>query len=456
MYKDEIKELRSVLGSHIAVINLLLMTQTVRSITVAENEREQMVCGLESKILAHKRLLEGVKGHVEVSFGNQLETKIHLQDQTALLESLGGKTDNANERLENQDAILQAIQTTVTNTRVQTTSVLTIATNILALVTSGVANIQLIMRQLSRIFEPFTRLTKDMRESMSKLMLLFSGIYNSLQRIEARLPMRLNLPIVQFTDALGDTMALPYQLCQQWPTFKMMIGVIFNDKQGKSRAETGQYLIMNARGGRLLREISWQHAIKQDDHLSMSMILNELDAKDGICPFPSCKASLSGVQVENGGQTCLECGRWAVLTPRKSTPSGPTNRSSGNLFNDESMSGWDATSDRDSKEKLFEQKLREDSEEDKEDIEVYRQVHVQTTTTLPIYSISAGIYPPNADRTPLQFAVQNHGKEMIKCLLGGKNDVKAVFGIIQDTPFFTNSLQGWRERDNRPPPSVRS
>ncbi|KAH8772220.1 ankyrin repeat-containing domain protein [Hyaloscypha sp. PMI_1271] len=225
----------------------------------------------------------------------------------------------------------------------------------------------------------------------------------------------------------------------------MMIGMIFNDKQGKSRVETGQYLIMNARGGRLLREISWQHAIKQDDHLSMSMILNELDAKDGICPFPSCKASLSGVQVKNGGQTCLECGRWAVLTPRKSTPSGPTNRSSGNLFDDESMSGWDATSDRDSKEKLFEQKLREDSEEDKEDIEVYRQVHVQTTTTLPIYSISAGIYPPNADKTPLQFAVQNHDKEMIKCLLGGKNDVNAVFGIIQHTPLQIACRDGEKE-----------
>jgi hypothetical protein len=106
IYKDEIKELRSILGSRVAVINLLLMTQTVRSIIVAENEREQIACGLESKILAHKRLLEGVKSHVEVSIGNQLEMKIHLQDQTALLESLGGKTDNANEHLENQEAVL--------------------------------------------------------------------------------------------------------------------------------------------------------------------------------------------------------------------------------------------------------------------------------------------------------------------------------------------------------------
>jgi hypothetical protein len=304
------------------------------------------------------------------------------------------------------------------------------------------------MRELSRIFELFARLTKDMRESMSKLMLLFSGIYNSLQRIEALLPMRLNLPIVQFTDALGDTMALPYQLCQQWSTFKMMISVIFNDKKGKSRVETGQYLIMNARGGRLLRETSWQHAIKQDDHLSMSMILNELDAKDGVCPFPSCKASLSGVQVKNGGRTCLECGRWAVLTPRKSTPSGPTNLSSGSLFNDKSMSEWDTTSDRDSKEKLLEQKFGEDSEEDKEDIEVYRQVHVQTTTSLLIYSISAGICPPNADRThrtPLQFAVQNRDKGMIKSLLEEKIDVNAVFGIIQHTPLQIACGEGEKE-----------
>lgn len=53
MYKDDVVELRSILGSHVATINLLLMTQTVRSITMAENKRAKVACGLEKKIMAH-------------------------------------------------------------------------------------------------------------------------------------------------------------------------------------------------------------------------------------------------------------------------------------------------------------------------------------------------------------------------------------------------------------------
>jgi hypothetical protein len=131
--------------------------------------KEQIVYGLESKILTHQRLLEGVKGHVEISLGNQLETNTHLQYQSAVLESLGGKADNATERLKNQEAVLQAIQAIVTNTQVQTTSILATVTNILALVPSSVVNLQPIIRQLSTIFELLNGFTKDMREFISGL-----------------------------------------------------------------------------------------------------------------------------------------------------------------------------------------------------------------------------------------------------------------------------------------------
>ncbi|CZR63117.1 uncharacterized protein PAC_13014 [Phialocephala subalpina] len=174
MYKDEIKELRSILGIHVATINLLLITQTVRSITMVENEREQIVCGLESKILAHQRLLEDVKRHVEISLGNQLETKIHLQDQSTVLESLGGKADNANEHLENQEAVLQAIQTTVTNTQVQTTSILTTATDIMAILTSGVVHeryarihVQAYAAILRNLQKPSTNRSRSSNETQS-------------------------------------------------------------------------------------------------------------------------------------------------------------------------------------------------------------------------------------------------------------------------------------------------
>ncbi|KAF2731098.1 hypothetical protein EJ04DRAFT_526375 [Polyplosphaeria fusca] len=71
---------------------------------------------------------------------------------------------------------------------------------------------------------------------------------------------------------------------------------------------------MNARDGRLLQERSWQHAVKQDDHLSMSFVIENLATKPGHCPFPTCQASTNSVEILNGGRTCRTCGRWSQLT----------------------------------------------------------------------------------------------------------------------------------------------
>ncbi|KFY10924.1 hypothetical protein V492_04776 [Pseudogymnoascus sp. VKM F-4246] len=381
MYKDDIRELRSKLSSHLRITNVRLTTQAVISLMEASGERKRIECGLHSQILASQRLIEDVKGHAEVSLENQLETKMHLRDQSAVLERLEGKADHANENLESQGAVLRAVQATVTNSQAQTTSILTTATDILALVTPGVANLQLSIRDLLKIPELYTRFMDDMRESMSKLLTLLSGMSDGVQRIEAVLQRGPSLPIIKFTDALGETIALPYQLCQEWSTFKDLMGLVFKKKQGKFRVDAGQYLIMNARGGRLLQKASWKHAVRQDDHLSMSMILSEITASDGFCPFPTCRASLSAVQVKNGGRTCLECGRWAVRVPRTHRRSRlrGINR---NLDDDEGMSGCDEMLRRLSKEKLFDQKAGKNPEEDEENIEAYRQVHVQAAGTL--------------------------------------------------------------------------
>lgn len=91
--------------------------------------------------------------------------------------------------------------------------------------------------------------------------------------------------------------------------------MVFINKSGGARVEREQYFIMYAQGGRLLREASCQHAIKRDDHLSMSMILSELSARQGQCLFPSCLASIGRQEIRNGGRLCLDCGRSAVLMP---------------------------------------------------------------------------------------------------------------------------------------------
>jgi hypothetical protein len=373
-YKEDVRHLRSLLGSHVSTINLLLMTQTVGSITSAENDIERVACGLESKIIAQRQILEEVKTQVDVCLEQQQEIKVHLEDHSTVLNNLGTKANRTNQLLHDQAELVQGIQAKISNTQDQNRSILSAVTEILSLITSGVMSVRLIVNQLTKMSEMCTRFTAEMREMASNLMRLFFRILDLVELIENNLPMRLSLPIVKFTDALGETMALPYQLCQQWSTFRQLLSVIFDNKPGKYRVETGQFLIMNARGGRVLREASWQHAVKQDDHLSMSIVLEDLEAHDGYCPFPSCKASVAGVEICNGGRVCSACGRWALL-------------SSGNSFNVIDLVALDSLRcstlkfDGESQTTVLKADSGLESEESEgiqENIEIYRHVHVQT------------------------------------------------------------------------------
>ncbi|KAK4069561.1 uncharacterized protein Triagg1_6985 [Trichoderma aggressivum f. europaeum] len=367
MLKEDIKELRSALASHVATINLLLMTQAVTSISVAENDRSHLALSLESKILAHSRVLQAINGRVDTSLVQQREIKMELETQSSAVAELGGKVDEARQSI-------QKIETMANHTRVETKSTLEMVTETLSLLTSGVMHLHQITKQLRKMIRICATFTEEMRTALSKLMDLFISLQKTLQRIDHNIPMRVYLPTVQFTTALGETMSLPYQLCQQWTSFKELLRVIFLDKPGKFRVDMGKYLIMNARGGRILAEASWQHAVRQDDHLSMSIVLDELSARSGRCPFPSCHASTESVEAENGGRTCPKCGRWSLLTLTNASSShirlGRTTLT-GKEYN-YSISNSKFSSDTSNG-------LKEETQliEDKEDIELYRQIQVQ-------------------------------------------------------------------------------
>lgn len=67
MYKNDVEELRSALGSHVSTINMLLMKQPIGTISLTERERQKAACELEKNMLSHSKLLEDVKyGQSEV------------------------------------------------------------------------------------------------------------------------------------------------------------------------------------------------------------------------------------------------------------------------------------------------------------------------------------------------------------------------------------------------------
>jgi hypothetical protein len=379
MYKRDAEELRSKLASHVGTINLLLMTQTVQSLCEAERDRTTFASGLESKIMAHQGLLEQIQDGVDTSLAHQLESRLRFEEQQASLEGLEDTAKETLDRVSSQQSSIYDIHSMVSRTQEQNNSVLRTSTNILNLLVSGMMTLRTIAQQMSRMFDLFIKFTTEMRAAVAELMRLFHSIQAGLRRIEASLPTRVMPPILQFTTALGDTMALPYQLCQEWPIFKELLGIIFFGKPGERRVEQGLYLIAHAQGGRIIRESAWKHSIKQDDHLSMAMILPELTAKQDFCPFPSCGASTEGTPVMWGGRSCLECGRWARLHRQESRATQYTDSSVYSTPIDKLLdkpSERTGTSSASSPEHPVTERGG-DNDDANEDIELYRQIHVQ-------------------------------------------------------------------------------
>jgi hypothetical protein len=379
-YKDEVKELRTKLGSHVATITLLLMTQTVASITTAEHDRAKVACGLQEKILAHRKLLEDVKTGVSSSLAQQLETKLQIESQADAIRTLVRKADQTILQLHDEKCLIQEVRSMALTTEERTRSILAIATDTLSQATLGLLTLHDIVMKLSNLAASITKFTFEMKESIALLMDQFARIYKILQGLEANLTKRICPPIVQFTDALGETMALPYQMCIRWKTFRLMLDAVFDGRPGKSRVDMGKFLIMHSAGGRLLLEKSWNHAIKEGDHLQMSMVLDDLHATEDICPFPSCKASLLNAEVDNGGRICPQCGRWALFTKTERTLDIPRYDEDP----DEECTNDEERSSREDSQKPLEERIVED-------IELYRYIYTMTAR------VATGV--PNATAT---------------------------------------------------------
>jgi hypothetical protein len=375
-FKDDIKELRCFLASHIATINMLLMTQAVSSISLAETDRYALATGLESKILENRRLLVGIGDNVNLTLAQQRNMRNHLHQQDSTLEELGNKQDGTNDRLRDQTAVIQSVRNTAGQTHTQTTSILGATTQILAMVTSGLVRLDVISQQLGRMLQICANFTIEMRTAMHQILDTFSSIHSILLRVDQNLPRQPSLPIVLLTTALGEVMVLPYQLCQDWRTFKQLLRVIFLDRPGRHRVLAGMYSIMNKQGGRIIQEHSWRHAISQGDHLSMSMILEEPSADSNTCPFPTCQASTTDAQIENGGHRCSKCGRWSMVTAKAASPLLSREDIHSRRLSGAYTAGTDAA---------FEGSGIE------EDVELYRQILVQK---------SSEIRDPNLDREP--------------------------------------------------------
>jgi len=122
---------------------------------------------------------------------------------------------------------------------------------------------------------------------------------------------------VKFRDAFNIMRLLPYDLSPEWGTFQQLVAVAFTGRQGLYRVNTGQYFVTNVRIDRRLNPSFWSRAIDEGDELSMTMILDDIEAEEGFCPYKSCGASTADVASAGDVKLCPNCNRFASISQRK-------------------------------------------------------------------------------------------------------------------------------------------
>ena len=112
------------------------------------------------------------------------------------------------------------------------------------------------------------------------------------------LPLHLNLPLIRFNDALGESWAIPFQACTTWQAFKeMLTAVIFREQRpGFDRVIKNQFVLKIAKRNRDVPPSEWKKRIEPGMHIEQWMSVPELEVADSrACPFPECDGTPSDI-----------------------------------------------------------------------------------------------------------------------------------------------------------------
>ena len=243
-YKEDVEELRARLTPNVATITVLLMTQTVDTLSKAKSDRFGIARHLRRKLSFQRTSLTHLKQtalNIEAELTNlaaggtaqdqefsslQLKAdellkdsiahELHLNNQDAILEDIRDSGNAINAQTRETHAVATAIHQSVAGTQATATFVLGLALDITIAITAGISKMQEITKLIAQMITLTTRFTVEMRETMRILLQAFWDTQARLARLERFLPRQIDLPVVRFRDAFNEMRSLPYDLSRQW------------------------------------------------------------------------------------------------------------------------------------------------------------------------------------------------------------------------------------------------
>ncbi|KIW94126.1 uncharacterized protein Z519_05442 [Cladophialophora bantiana CBS 173.52] len=159
----------------------------------------------------------------------------------------------------------------------------------------------------------------------------------------------------------------------------------------------GQYFVTNVHTCRRLHPTFWSHAIEPGDELTMTMILDDVEAEKGYCPYKSCGELTTGIPLSGRGRICPNCFRFAVISRKKMTyPKSCGQHDAPNSSHDPLVPGPDseltpgetATFEEVKEAGLPPPLLPQANIYEEEDIELYHSIQVAQTLLIDEYETS--------------------------------------------------------------------
>jgi hypothetical protein len=343
MWKEEVKKLRAQLTPKLLILGFLWESQIIDSLTKAELDRARNAQEVNAQLSSQGTSLDRLekysvdarndasKKHISLLDMIQSQSltltdvqsdirdhkhlsEAHFDKQDAMLKDIHAHTLSSADQIQSVDTRVSALQQEVAVIKDDSVSIQRLMARMVVVIATRFSRLQHIAELITDLLTATLTMTKESTAHLLQLLREFKEIRQQLLRMERYLPNQMHYPMIQFRDAFNNVTPFPYHVFREWEGAKRMVAAIFVNRQGLHRVEMGQWFATHVGKGIRVDPRFWSSVLQPGDELSMTMIFPEVEAKEGVCPYPRCGADTSSVEIVRGGRYCPQCSRFAELS----------------------------------------------------------------------------------------------------------------------------------------------
>ncbi|EUC45948.1 hypothetical protein COCMIDRAFT_25927 [Bipolaris oryzae ATCC 44560] len=296
----DIEELRKVVLSEMAAINILLGVQQLNNLkrltsrSIDSRQSSDTILDKTSKILDLVHNLPDSIANIHLEIARNGEQQARRDTEMAQM--------------------VAGLKSQVTEISVQGKNSMEIIRSSKARILREVARLYSVLNDLRKLLHLFSKYSKEILEAISqntRMLLDIAGHMKRLARAIESVPLHLSVDIIRLDDALGESWGLPFQACQTWESFTDILKVVVygNQRPGLEYILRGQFQLTLAKTGLSVGQSNpWVSIIRPGAHIKQAMVVPGLPVSKDTCPYPSCTGTLFS-QADEVGKICSTCSR---------------------------------------------------------------------------------------------------------------------------------------------------